>query len=174
VTTYKKFTEDESVCEIDRANRMIIIDRAFIDTLSYRDQISIQLTEVVNPLKNADLQVLKIETFLDKNRLYPIDVLDFKPLLTWNYPCQFCTENKDLCTVCWEGDVQPYLMLTTEQQTCKAHCDEGWTSNGNPELVCQGCDHSCQTCRDEGEEGDLFKCGECNADYAFHVPMPGY
>lgn len=79
ITTYKKFTDEESVCELDRENRMVIIDRAFIDTLSYEDQISIQLTEVQNPIKNADLQYLKIETFLDKNRLYPIDVLEFRP-----------------------------------------------------------------------------------------------
>lgn len=44
---------------------------------------------------------------------------------------------------------------------CKPKCEDGWTTNGNKELICQKCDPTCATCEDDGDVGDRKKCTSC-------------
>ena len=56
-------------------------------------------------------------------------------------------------------------MTTAEYSTCMASCEHGWTSDGNPDLVCERCDVSCERCKDEGFEGDASRCTICAEGY---------
>lgn len=52
-------------------------------------------------------------------------------------------------------------MLTQDKASCQAKCDDGWTSNGDPEKLCVRCSSSCQTCADNGNKGDNEICLTC-------------
>ena len=60
-----------------------------------------------------------------------------------------------------------YLMTTrvfdgvSGVSVCGPKCEDGWTTNGNKQLICQKCDASCSTCEDDGDVGDRKKCKTC-------------
>jgi hypothetical protein len=108
------------------------------------------------------------------------------PALECEYPCYKClSSDTDYCTECWDdiyiGDAieyysyAKYLQALDSDQTCLAKCEDGFTSNGDPEKVCIGCDISCATCFDFGEVGDASKCDDCNeAEGYFYKYSPEY
>lgn len=91
-----------------------------------------------------------------------------RPKFLCNYPCETCDgTDRNYCLSCWEGIDNPqYLMnYLNGTQTCRPTCELGYTSNGNPEKVCEACDESCKTCRDNGVVGDKSKCIDCADDH---------
>lgn len=69
------------------------------------------------------------------------------------------------CYSCWADDAYRFLMTTETFSTCKEQCDGGWTTDGNANKICQRCDSSCETCLDNGVEGDKIQCVTCAAGY---------
>ena len=100
-----------SICEIDFATRKIIIHDAFKDLDSYSGEIKIVLSRVENPNTNHQLEAFVLETFDDYYMEYPIDKLEYYPVLECNYPCYSCSGvNPDFCTSCWSDYDETYLM----------------------------------------------------------------
>lgn len=62
-------------------------------------------------------------------------------------------------------------MRIGDDSTCKATCDTGYTTDGDPDLKCTKCDDSCATCLDEGNIGDAKTCVECAVGYDFYDPI---
>jgi proprotein convertase subtilisin/kexin type 5 len=107
----------------------------------------------------------------DSKRDFAIDRFVFKPKLVCTYPCQLCGKTKDYCTKCWQvADPNPFLMVLSDSQTCKAKCDDGYSTNGNPAKKCQQCADSCATCVDNSKAGDLSKCLTCAPSFPFTTP----
>lgn len=102
---------------------------------------------------------------------------DLRPRLLCNAPCLTCLEsNPDYCLACWgrgtykdsEGTIENdllFLMSRDGKATCKASCDDGYTTNGNIQpaekdgvardpkeafYICESCEVSCGTCRGQG------------------------
>ena len=93
-------------------------------------------------------------TYDDENQEFIIDLVEPLPLLECNYPCYRCSADKDYCYECWDDDPMNYLMRYELKSTCQSSCDFGFTSNGDPDLVCIKCDDSCSSCLDNGNVGD--------------------
>ena len=52
-------------------------------------------------------------------------------------------------------------MTTEVSSVCAEECASGWTTDGDPNKVCQRCEASCKDCLDNGEVGDRRQCREC-------------
>jgi len=82
---------------------------------------------------------------------------DLLPKLKCNFPCLTCQDsNADYCTSCWGSSSKKFLqyVASTGIQTCKDHCDDQFTTNGNDiegtkglYHECENCDMTCRTCR---------------------------
>ena len=119
-----------------------------------------------NPFNNKDLKNFEVRTFDDVAEVYEIDILEYTPLTKCDYPCQSCTSDKDFCTKCWTQFDDLFLMTKSgTDSTCKSKCDDGWSTNGNPEKQCSTCKASCKTCQDNGNVGDAGQCIECAAGF---------
>ena len=165
VETYKALG---SICEIDYGSQTIIIHNSFEGVDTYTGPVKIILSHVKNPETNADLLPFVLETFDDYDMQFPIDKLEYQPLLECNYPCFTCSgTDKNFCQSCWPDTITSnvFLMQVENSSTCKARCDDGYTTDGHPEKVCQECDASCATCVDEGLEGDAAICLTCAPGY---------
>ena len=106
-------------------------------------------------------------TYDDSNQEFLVDLVEPFPLLECNYPCYKCTADKDYCNKCWSTDPLNYLMRYGLSSTCQDSCDDGFTTDGNPDLHCIKCDDSCATCKDDGVKGDAQTCTECAVGYDF-------
>ena len=88
-----------------------------------------------------------------------------------NWPCKRCSVEKDYCYSCWQdvGGEFNFLMTTEAASTCKGKCDDGWTTDGDVNKVCQTCSASCETCLDNGNAGDKNECVTCAAGYDLRI-----
>ena len=95
VETYKALG---SICEIDYGSQTIIIHNSFEGVDTYTGPVKIILSHVKNPETNADLLPFVLETFDDYDMQFPIDKLEYQPLLECNYPCFTCSgTDKNFC-----------------------------------------------------------------------------
>lgn len=154
---------------IDFQNKIIKIYNIFKASDNFQTTIQIELEKITNPVTNVGLKPFVIRTFDDQAELYPIDKLEYIPLTQCNWPCKRCSSNKDYCYACWLDTPTKFLMTADVTSTCSDSCDDGWTTNGNPSLICERCDSSCKTCRDKGDVGDNLKCIECADGYPFRL-----
>ena len=46
---------------------------------------------------------------------------------------------------------------------CNSKCDNGFTTNGDPNKVCVKCNSICANCKDEGKLGDKDQCLSCTS-----------
>ena len=53
----------------------------------YQSSVTITLEKITNPESNIGLKPFKLRTYDDTSLDYPIDMLDYLPLTTCNYPC---------------------------------------------------------------------------------------
>ena len=140
VQTYTVF-DGKEVCEIDIENKQIIIKNIFLGQGDgYNDLIKVSFTDVTNPRTNQELLPISVRTFDDSNQEFAVDLVEYFPLLQCNYPCRFCAPDKDYCYECWDDDPNNYLMAFELISTCKSSCDYGFTTNGDPDLICIQCD----------------------------------
>lgn len=134
-----------------------VFERIRDDLENYEAPITITLEKLKNPATNLGLDPFVIRTFDDEQQVFPIDKLEFLPLTQCNFPCQRCSTDKDYCYTCWRDGSSALRFLMTEEttSTCKESCDDGWTTNGNPNQICSKCATNCKTCADNGIEGDM-------------------
>ena len=62
-------------------------------------------------------------------------------------------------------------MTTETSSLCSESCDTGWTTDGDPNKVCQRCEASCLDCYDNGEVGDKSQCKECAPGFNFRLGL---
>jgi hypothetical protein len=148
VETSEVFNE---ACTFDFEKKSIKIINTFknVDTY-YFSPITIVLEKIKNPVNNIGLDNFKLRTYDDTAKEFAIDMLDYLPLTPCNYPCERCSTDKDYCFECWDDQPERFLMTTKGASTCKTKCDDGFTSNGDPDKVCTRCDAACATCEDFG------------------------
>lgn len=93
---------------------------------------------------------------------------------TCSSPCKNCVDSATKCTSCDVAGTNPVLHDNTcvaqcplgmalmryadGSSACKTQCDPGFTTNGKLNKECEACDASCQQCRDDGRDGDKFRC----------------
>ena len=126
ICTVDSYQQLGEICEIDFDAKTIKISNAFAGVDLYQGTVGIRLSHVRNPVTNKDLINFTVETFDDAAMQFPVDILEFTPLLECNYPCFTCSgRDKDFCTSCWADDwnfPDTYLMGTDNWQTCKQKC----------------------------------------------------
>lgn len=167
IETYKTFGNN---CEVDFDAKMIKIKGVFSESGDpYQAPITINLDKITNPSKNKDLNSLVIKTFDDSEEKFPIDLLNFVPNTPCTFPCNRCSGDMDYCYSCWADEDSRFLMTTETFSTCKEKCDDSWTTDGNANSICQRCDSSCDTCLDNGEEGDRSQCVTCATGYDLRI-----
>ena len=170
IETFRVFDGKQN-CEIDIATKTATFTNVFQGQENYLGEIKIILSAVQNPNTNQELKPFQIRTYDDSQKKYAVDLLEAYPQLECNYPCFRCGADRDYCYECWADDPLEYLMAYGTKSTCKASCDEGFTTNGDPDLVCIKCDDSCKTCPDNGNVGDAQFCLECADGYDFKDPL---
>ena len=107
-----------------------------------------------------------VKTFDDAGQVFAIDKLEYTPMTVCHWPCKGCGSDKDFCFSCWENQEGFTFLMTQEtESTCKGRCDDGWTTNGDANKVCDRCDSSCGTCADNGSVGDKNVCLTCAPGY---------
>lgn len=52
---------------------------------------------------------------------------------------------------------------------CQDFCDDGFTTNGSKNKVCEKCSDTCQTCQDTGKVGDNKRCVVCHPQYPLRI-----
>jgi len=66
----------------------------------------------------------------------------------------------------------PYLQSNSTTSLCQQDCNEGYTTNGDNNLVCVPCDKSCSQCVDNGHVGDSARCTVCATGYGYqYTPL---
>ena len=163
-------------CTIDEVTRTIKIKGVFALTGQdgYNGKVTIRLDKVKNPQDNQIGTGFEIRTYADPDNQFSIDQLANNviiPLLQCMYPCQTCSpSDPTVCTSCWlGGKAQYYTKLSDAGGVCESSCRTGYTSNGNPNKVCQFCDPSCASCRDTATVGDIVQCLNCSSTFPFRI-----
>lgn len=167
IETYQVFTTS-NYCTINFDDKIITIKDVFKEDIHFAP-ISITLDMLRNPVTNIDLKKFKLRTFDDRDKIYAVDMLDYDPLTICNWPCEKCSSDKDYCYKCWEtpGVAEKYLTTTETYSTCDVACHDGYTTDGNKDLICTKCDTPCATCADNGLVGDKYICLTCAEGYPF-------
>ena len=94
------FIEEDAVCKVE-TNQVFTSECTFdFDAKSikiinvfknvedvYDSSVTITLEKITNPESNIGLKPFKLRTYDDTSLDYPIDMLDYLPLTTCNYPC---------------------------------------------------------------------------------------
>ena len=181
VVSGTKRSKETDCKKIDGA-RLFKISNAY--TPGWEGEVKIVI-KLLNPPTNWGKIGFKIKTFeVVGEEEFIVDMLEGNeliPNLKCKPPCYQCQQDgdvvvdKDYCTDCWQDNALKYLMTYKSWArgdpeaiaTCKSNCDDGFTSNGQPEFKCSKCDESCATCFDNNEVGDAKKCKTCSESHRF-------